>query len=120
MSEEGDLSVSEEGDLSDRLDDSWGISENYSLPPCELSKLDEILSLINTMAPFPKTRLGLCIEREGYIAKLLDLFHICEDLENLDGLHRLYEIFKALFMFNSASLLQVHVLNALLYFLYRN
>lgn len=61
------------------------------------------------MAAFPQRRetLALSIEREGYISKLLDLFHICEDLENLDGLHRLYEIFKALFLFNNASLLQV-------------
>ena len=60
-------------------------------------------------APFPQRRekLALQIERDGYINQLLQIFHICEDLENLDGLHHLYEIFKSLFMFNSASLLHV-------------
>ncbi len=74
-----------------------------------MNKLDEILALIMSVAPFPVRReaLALFIEKEGYIARLLDLFHICEDLENVDGLHHLYDIFKALFMFNNASLLQV-------------
>lgn len=92
--------------MSERIDDSWMLQE---LPPCEMSKLDSILNLITSVAPFPKRReiLATCIEAEGYIAKLLDLFHICEDLENWDGLHHLYEIFKALFLLNKASLLQV-------------
>ena len=49
----------------------------------------------------------LRIESEGYVAKLLDVFHICEDLENVEGLHSLYNIFKAFFLFNNATLLQV-------------
>lgn len=70
--------------------------------------------MITSVAPFPRRRdtLALFIEKEGYIIKLLDLFHICEDLENVDGLHLLYEIFKALFMFNNASLLQVILVNS--------
>ena len=37
---------------------------------------------------------AVAIENEGYIKKLLSLFHMCEDLENNEGLHHLYEIFK--------------------------
>lgn len=98
--------LSEDGDQSDRFDDSWSLPE---LPPCELGKLDEILNLVVSVAPFPHRRvtLALSIEQEQYISKLLEIFQICEDLENLDGLHHLYEIFKSLLMFNSASLLQI-------------
>ena len=79
------------------------------LPPCELSKLDEIIEMITSAIPSVVKResLALAIEKENYIPKLLELFHICEDLENLDGLHRIYNIFRTLFLLNRASLLTV-------------
>lgn len=51
--------------------------------------------------------LVLAMEQENYIPKLLELFHICEDLENTTGLHNLYNIFRTLFLINKASLLNV-------------
>lgn len=44
---------------------------------------------------------------EGYIRKLLNLFHICEDLENLEGLHHLFEVFKNIFLLNKNALFEV-------------
>ena len=44
---------------------------------------------------------------EGYIRKLLNLFHICEDLENVEGLHHLFEIFKNIFLLNKNALFEV-------------
>jgi len=44
---------------------------------------------------------------EGYIKKLLNLFHICEDLENLEGLHHLFEVFKNIFLLNEDALFEV-------------
>lgn len=38
---------------------------------------------------------------------MLDLFYICEDLENLDGLYYLYDIFKFLFFMNKFLLLEI-------------
>lgn len=32
---------------------------------------------------------------------------MCEDLENMDGLHHLYSIFRTLFLFNKSSLLSI-------------
>ena len=32
------------------------------------------------------------IEKEGYIPKLVDLFHVCEDLDNMEGLKLLHKI----------------------------
>lgn len=51
--------------------------------------------------------MALAIEQDNYIRKMLDLFHICEDLENLEGLHHLYDIFKSLFYMNKQSLLEI-------------
>ena len=45
-------------------------------------------------SPLRREKLATAIENDNYIKKLLNIFHICEDLENLDGLHHLYEIFR--------------------------
>lgn len=44
---------------------------------------------------------------EGYVRKLLNLFHMCEDLENTQGLTYLYEIFKNIFLLNKNALFEV-------------
>ena len=44
---------------------------------------------------------------EGYIRKLLNLFHICEDLENVEGLNHLFEVFKNIFLLNKNALFEV-------------
>jgi len=48
----------------------------------------------------------MAIERDNYIRQLIDLFHCCEDLDDTDGLHQLYAIFKSLFMLNKTTLLE--------------
>lgn len=96
----------EDGDTSDsRLDESSIIE----LPLCELGKLDEIFDLVTTAIPslVHRESLVLAMERENYIPKLLELFHICEDLDNTTGLHNLYHIFRTLFLINKVSLLNV-------------
>ena len=42
-----------------------------------------------------------------YIKKLLNLFHMCEDLENMEGLHHLYDIFKNVFLLNKNALFEL-------------
>ncbi len=49
-------------------------------------------------SPIRREKLAIAIENEVYIKKLLNLFHMCEDLENTEGLHHLYEIFKNIFL----------------------
>lgn len=87
------------------------------LPPCELSKLEEIAELFSSVLPSPirREKLALAIEQDNYIRKLLDLFHICEDLENLDGLHHLFDIFKSLFFMNKPSLLEIMLADDLVF-----
>lgn len=79
------------------------------LPACEIGKLEEISELVSSCLPSPirREKLAVAIENEGYIKKLLNLFRMCEDLENLEGLHHLYEIFKNIFFLNKNALFEL-------------
>ena len=79
------------------------------LPPCELSRLEEISEMLTQvlLTPIRREKFSLAIESEGYIKQLLDLFHVCEDLENIEGLHHLYEIFKSIFLLNRTELFEI-------------
>ena len=90
--------IPEDDDSEERFEEVLDSTGPIELPACELSKLDEIAELFNSVLPSPirREKLALAIEQDNYIRKLLDLFHICEDLENLEGLHHLYDIFKSL------------------------
>ena len=82
---------------------------SFKLPPCELEQIDEISSLfISYLAtPAKRERLALAIESEEYIKKLVELFLVCEDAENVDALHRLYPVFKSIFLLNKTSLFEI-------------
>lgn len=51
--------------------------------------------------------LSRSIEADDYISKLLDLFLMCDDLENTEALHQLYSIFKTVFMLNKNALFEL-------------
>ncbi|KAJ9596111.1 hypothetical protein L9F63_012695, partial [Diploptera punctata] len=93
----------------ERFDDMSEAAPPVELPPCELSRLEEINELMSSCltTPMRKEKLAVAIENEGYIKKLLNLFHMCEDLENTEGLHYLYEIFKNIFLLNKNALFEV-------------
>jgi len=63
-----------------QFDDSTVQPVVIELPPCELSKLDSIFELVTSAIPSAVQResLALAMEKENYIAKLLELFHMCE------------------------------------------
>uniref|UniRef100_A0A3B3SY05 Serine/threonine-protein phosphatase 4 regulatory subunit 3 n=1 Tax=Paramormyrops kingsleyae TaxID=1676925 RepID=A0A3B3SY05_9TELE len=84
-------------------------SPGLELPPCELNRLEEVAELVASSLPSPlrREKLALAVENEGYIKKLLELFHVCEDLENHEGLHHLYEIIKGIFLLNRTALFEV-------------
>lgn len=79
------------------------------LPPCELSKLDEVYNLIHNSLTHDMSRenLSTAIEQQSYIKKLIDLFHMCEDLENTEGLHILFDIFKGLFLLEKNTVFEI-------------
>lgn len=93
----------------ERFEDVSDTAPPIELPPCELGRLEEISELISTCLPSPirREKLAMAIETENYVKKLLEVFHVCEDLENLDGLHQLYDIFKNLFLLNKNALFEV-------------
>ncbi|XP_017775212.1 PREDICTED: serine/threonine-protein phosphatase 4 regulatory subunit 3 isoform X3 [Nicrophorus vespilloides] len=93
----------------ERFDDMSDSAPPIELPSCELSRLEDISELISNClsSPMRKEKLAAAIESEGYIRKLLNLFHMCEDLENYEGLHHLYDIFKNIFLLNKNALFEV-------------
>ncbi|XP_033226911.1 serine/threonine-protein phosphatase 4 regulatory subunit 3 isoform X2 [Belonocnema kinseyi] len=93
----------------ERFDDMSDSAPPIELPPCELGRLEDINELIGNCLPSPvrKEKLAMALESEGYIKKLLNLFHTCEDLENIEGLHHLYDIFKNIFLLNKNALFEV-------------
>jgi len=105
-----DIIEQESEDLEeDRFDDIHDGASAFELPACEVGRLDEIADLFSSslLTPIKREKLALSIENEGYIKRLVDLFHMCEDLENTEGLHRLYSIFKAMFLLNKTALFEI-------------
>ncbi|XP_061600638.1 serine/threonine-protein phosphatase 4 regulatory subunit 3B isoform X1 [Cololabis saira] len=84
-------------------------SHLVELPPCELSRLEEIADLVTSVlsSPIRREKLALALMSEGYIKKLLGLFRVCEDLDNREGLHHLYEIVRGVLFLNKAAIFEV-------------
>ncbi|CAJ0573094.1 unnamed protein product, partial [Mesorhabditis spiculigera] len=82
-------------------------TNTIALPPCEMSRLGEIELLLsnNLQTPAIRDRMANTIELEEYIPKLCDVFRMCEDVENLDGLHQMFNIVRHLFHLNRNSII---------------
>jgi protein phosphatase 4 regulatory subunit 3 len=93
----------------ERYEDMPDSAPPIELPPCEMSRLEEISEIIASClnTQMRKEKLALALEQENYIKKLLSIFHICEDLENQEGLHYLFEIFKNIFLLNRTQLFEI-------------
>nr|CAG4641485.1 EOG090X01QS [Eurycercus lamellatus] len=93
----------------ERFEDMSDTAPPVELPPCELSKLETINELIASClsSAVRREKLSTALEMEGYIRKLLNLFHMCEDLENVEGLNHLFEVFKNIFLLNKNALFEV-------------
>ncbi|KAH9284376.1 Serine/threonine-protein phosphatase 4 regulatory subunit 3 [Echinococcus granulosus] len=100
-------------DESDDTDDVEAYSlvtnqalQTFELPPCELSRLEEIAEVFSTHLNLiqKRERIVAAVDRSNYVRQLLDLFHKAEDLEDLNSLHFLYDIFRQLILFNKQVL----------------
>uniref|UniRef100_A0A8C6X2G8 Serine/threonine-protein phosphatase 4 regulatory subunit 3B n=1 Tax=Naja naja TaxID=35670 RepID=A0A8C6X2G8_NAJNA len=93
----------------ERFEEMPETSHLIDLPTCELNKLEEIADLVTSVlsSPIRREKLALALENEGYIKKLLQLFQLCENLENNEGLHHLYEIIRGILFLNKATLFEV-------------
>lgn len=83
--------------------------QTTELPPCEVGRLDEIVSALqNSLSIQPKKdAMQLALENENYIPKLLDLFVQLEKDKDVPNLQKLYEIFKSIFLLNRNSLFDI-------------
>uniref|UniRef100_A0A8C5B5L4 Serine/threonine-protein phosphatase 4 regulatory subunit 3-like central domain-containing protein n=1 Tax=Gadus morhua TaxID=8049 RepID=A0A8C5B5L4_GADMO len=93
----------------ERLEELPETSHLVELPHCELSRLEEMADLVTSVlsSPIRREKLALALMSEGYIKKLLGLFQVCEDLDNREGLHHLYEIVRGVLFLNKAALFEV-------------
>ncbi|XP_024536999.1 serine/threonine-protein phosphatase 4 regulatory subunit 3A isoform X2 [Selaginella moellendorffii] len=90
-------------DDDDVLHDS-GSSEIQQLPGVELSSLPQIVKTIAEVAPPDKDRVAsLIMKEQSYIPKLMELFRLCEDLENVENLHMIFRIVKGMISLNDKN-----------------
>lgn len=101
----------------DRFEELPEAATPIELPACEISRLEEIAELFSSalQSPIKREKLAIAIEKDNYIRKLIELFCICEDLENTENLHFLYEIMKNTILLNKTSLLEILFSDELIY-----
>ncbi|KAB1213860.1 Serine/threonine-protein phosphatase 4 regulatory subunit 3 [Morella rubra] len=82
-------------------------SELRELPAVELSTLPLLLKTVVESGITDQMRLTeLILNDQEFFRKLIDLFRICEDLENVDGLHMIYKIVKGIILLNSPQIFE--------------
>lgn len=93
----------------ERFEEMSDSAPPIELPPCELSRLEDISEAIASglTTQLRKEKLAMALESDNYIKKLLCQFHLCESLNNNEGLHHLYEIFKNIFLLNKNALFEI-------------
>ncbi|KAK2497545.1 hypothetical protein MC885_000521 [Smutsia gigantea] len=79
------------------------------LLPCELKQLELFADLVTSALSSPITieRLVLFLENENHIRTLVQMFHTCEKLQDIEGLYHLHDIFKGILLFNKTSLFEI-------------
>ncbi|XWS38956.1 hypothetical protein CRYUN_Cryun18bG0008100 [Craigia yunnanensis] len=82
-------------------------SELRELPAVELSTLSIILKTVTESCLADQMRLTeLILNDQDFFQKLMELFRICEDLENIDGLHMIFKIIKGIILLNSPQVFE--------------
>lgn len=108
----GDGAGMDDFDVGGRYDDLGGMGSEPSgsagsmdLPDPELSNLKEIARALTEVSLFQRDRIAQqLVSRRGYLAKLLELFRMCEDLEDEESLTALFNIFKQIVLLNDTGL----------------
>ncbi|XWS14172.1 hypothetical protein CRYUN_Cryun36dG0100600 [Craigia yunnanensis] len=82
-------------------------SELRELPAVELSTLPIVLKTVTESGLTDQMRLTeLILNDQDFFQKLMELFRICEDLENIDGLHMIFKIVKGIIFLNSPQVFE--------------
>lgn len=78
------------------------------LPACELRNLPQLSELFNEGATvIQKKQLAQALLAQDYLKSLLQLFNMCEDLENLEGLVFLFKIWKGIILLNDSAIYDI-------------
>ncbi|KAI5007565.1 serine/threonine-protein phosphatase 4 regulatory subunit 3B isoform X2 [Hordeum vulgare subsp. vulgare] len=81
--------------------------ELRELPPVDLSNLPLILKTILEGGITDQMRVAELITQDrDFFPKLLDIFRMCEDLENLDDLHMIFKLVRGIILLNSPSIFE--------------
>lgn len=97
----------DDGDLSEgSTAGAAGTNGRIVLPPIEMGRLPEIDSVIaNHMSTANlRDRMSTVMENDNTVPKLANLFNMCEDLENAEGLRNLYSIAKNTLLLNRSNI----------------
>ncbi|XP_042517285.1 serine/threonine-protein phosphatase 4 regulatory subunit 3-like isoform X1 [Macadamia integrifolia] len=82
-------------------------SELRELPAVELSTLPLILKTVVESGITDQIRVTeLIVHDQDFFRKLMDLFRICEDLENIEGLHMIFKIVKGIILLNNPQIFE--------------
>ncbi|XP_027339154.1 serine/threonine-protein phosphatase 4 regulatory subunit 3-like isoform X3 [Abrus precatorius] len=82
-------------------------SELRELPAVELSTLPLIVKMVGESGIADQLRLTeLILSDQDFFRKLMELFRVCEDLENMDGLHMIFKIIKGIILLNSTQIFE--------------
>jgi len=79
------------------------------LPPPELTSLPELIRVLMESSPFVRDKLAAAAMRRGYLRRLLDVFRMCEDLDDSPGCAMCAKAIKALSLLNDTQLLEALV-----------
>ncbi|PSC74221.1 Serine threonine-phosphatase 4 regulatory subunit 3 isoform B [Micractinium conductrix] len=107
---EGDYDVAGPGGPAGRYDEMGpmadpGSSGAVELPDPELSNLKDIARALTEVSLFQRDRIAQQLAtRRGYLARLLELFRMSEDLEDEESLAALFNIFKQIVLLNDTAL----------------
>ncbi|XP_051129989.1 uncharacterized protein LOC127250646 isoform X2 [Andrographis paniculata] len=81
-------------------------SELKELPSVELSTLPLILKIVESGTTDQLRVTELILHDQDLLRKLMELFRICEDLDNLDGLHLLFKIVRGMILLNNSQIIE--------------
>ncbi|KAJ5146027.1 uncharacterized protein N7515_000591 [Penicillium bovifimosum] len=97
--------------VDDALSDDLDHYQSVVLPAPELGTLPEIEQIVRnaSMTQVGRDSLSKLIIRDDYIAKLVPLVSMAEDLESLIDLHRLCNIMKSLILLNDNTIIETVV-----------
>ncbi|KAG8370504.1 hypothetical protein BUALT_Bualt14G0123700 [Buddleja alternifolia] len=82
-------------------------TELRELPPVELSNLPLILKTVVESGMADHLRVTeLILHDQFFFRKLVELFRVCEDLENIDDLHLIFRIVRGIILLNSSQIFE--------------